>query len=73
MHKAAIEHSDERNILITYKATRLSVVILLCALPVAVCLLAYSGMQEAVDAIGIAVAAYGVLYIGSWIYLSRKH
>ena len=73
MRKAAIERSDERNILITYKATRLSVVILLCALPVAVCLLAYNGMQEAVDAIGIAVAVYGILYIGSWFYVSKKH
>ena len=72
LRKAAIAEADERNVLITYKATRLAVVIMLCLLPIAMCLLAYNGKQEIIDALGFAVCAFLVAYLGSWFYVSRK-
>lgn len=72
LRKAAIEEADERNVLITYKATRLAVVVMLCLLPVAMCALAYSGRQDIIDVLGFAVCLFLVIYLGSWFYVSRK-
>lgn len=71
LRKQAIERSDERTIFITYKATRVAAVILLCALPVAICILSSFGMQEAADTLAIVAAAFGVIYVVSWMYFSR--
>ena len=70
--KASIEEADERNVLITYKATRLAVVITLCLFPIAICALALNGMHETVNTLGYTVCVFLIVYVGSWFYVSRK-
>lgn len=72
LRKAAIEATDERNVLIAYKATRLTVVGMACLLPVAMLALAYLGRHDLVDALGFAVCAFLVVYVASWFFVSRK-
>lgn len=72
LRKAAIAETDERNVLITYKATRLAVVIVLCLFPIAMCVLAYNGKQDIIDALGFTVCTFLIVYLGSWYYVSRK-
>lgn len=71
LKKQAIERNDERMVLITYKATRMAAVILLCALPVVICALSVFGMQEAVDTLAVVVACFAVVYLISWAYFSK--
>lgn len=71
LRKQAIERNDERTVLITYKATRMAAVILLCALPVAICVLSMYGMQEVVDTLAVVTAFFAVAYLASWFYFSR--
>lgn len=71
LRKAAIAESDERNLLITYKATRLATVIVMCAIPIAICVLAYYGMDEVITALGLVVCGFLVVYLGCWFYLNR--
>lgn len=72
LRKAAIEQTDERNVLIAYKATRMAVVIILCLLPIAMCVLAFNGRQDIIDALGFAVCAFLIAYMGSWFYVSKR-
>ena len=72
LKRAAVEETDERNVLIAYKATRLAVVAMACLLPVAMFACAYAGRQDLVDAMGFSVCAFLVLYLASWFYVSRK-
>jgi len=67
----AIERADERTILITYKATRIAAVILLCALPVAICVLSLLDMQMAVDTLAGAAAFFALAYLAAWFYFSK--
>lgn len=71
LQQAMIAESDERNILIAYKATRLAAVATGCAAPVGICALSYMGMQEAADAIAAAVGFFAVIYLASWAYFNR--
>ena len=73
LEQAAIAAHDERNIQITYKATRLAAVIVMCAAPVAICALAFFDMQQAIDTIAAALALFMLVYLVSWLYISRKH
>lgn len=71
LRKQAIERADERTILITYKATRIAAVILLCALPVAICVLSLLDMQMAVDTLAGAAAFFALAYLAAWFYFSK--
>lgn len=73
LRKIAVEQSDERNVLITYKATRLAVVAMVCMLPIAVVALAYNGMHEAVNALCYATCLFLIAYVVSWFYLARSN
>ena len=72
LRRAAIEEFDERNLLISYKASRLAVTAMACLLPFVMFALAYAGRQDLVDALGFAVCAFLVVYMVSWFYISRK-
>ena len=72
LERAAIAEHDERNIQITYQATRLAAVIVMCAAPVAICALAFFDMQQAIDTIAVALAAFILVYLASWFYVSRR-
>lgn len=72
LRKAAIEESDERNVLIAYKATRLAVTIVACLFPIAVIVLAYQGMQETVNTLAYTMCVFLIAYLASWYYVSRK-
>ena len=72
LSKAAIEETDERNVLIAYKSTRLAVTVMACLMPIVLFALAYSGRQDLVDAMGFAVCAFLIVYMASWFYVSRK-
>lgn len=72
LRKAAIEEADERNVLITYKATRLAVIIMACLFPIAVIVLAFQGAQETINTLAYTMCAFLVAYLGSWFYVSRK-
>lgn len=72
LRKAAIEQSDERNVLISYKACRLAVTAMACLLPFVMFALAYAGRHDLVEALGFAVCAFLVVYMASWFYVSRK-
>ena len=72
LRKASIEEADERNVLITYKATRLAVVITLCLFPIAMCVMAFNGMHDEVDLLAFVVSVFLVVYCGSWFYISKK-
>lgn len=73
LRKAAIEESDERNVLLSYKAMRLSVTITACLLAVAVLVLALYDMQDAINVIAYVICAFLVMYVASWFYVSRKY
>ena len=73
LRKASIEEADERNVLITYKATRLAVVITLCLFPIAMCVMAFNGMHDAVNLLGYVVCVFLVVYCGSWFFVSKKN
>ena len=72
LKRAAIEETDERNVLIAYKATRIAVVAMVCLLPVAMFACAYLGRQDLVDAMGFSVCVFLVLYLIAWFCVSRK-
>ena len=72
LERAAVAEHDERNIQITYKATRLAAVIIMCMAPVAICILAFFDMQQAIDAIAIALASFMLVYLASWFCISRR-
>lgn len=71
LRKAAIAENDERNMLNMYKATRLATVIIMCAIPLAMCVLAYFGMGEAITALGVVVCSFLVLYLACLAYYNR--
>ena len=71
LRQAAVAETDERNVMITYKATRLAAVILGCAAPVAICILAYLGMEQAVSTLAVTICAFLIAYVVSWAYVSR--
>ena len=73
LERAAIAAHDERNIQITYKATRLAAVIVMCAAPVAICALAFFDMQQAIDTIATALGLFMLTYLVSWFCISRKN
>lgn len=72
LRKAAIEESDERNVLIAYKATRLAVVIMACLFPIALFVMAFNDMQDAISLLATVVCVFLVVYMASWFYISRK-
>ncbi len=72
LRKAAIAETDERNVMISYKATRLAVVIMACLMPIALFVLAYNDMQDVISALGFAVCIFLVVYLASWFYIARK-
>ncbi len=72
LRKAAIEESDERNVLISYKATRLAVIIMACLFPIALFFLAYNDMQDVIDILGFVVCLFLIVYMASWFYIARK-
>jgi len=72
LRKAAIEESDERNVLIAYKATRLAVVITACLFPIALFVMAFNDMQDAISLLATVVCVFLVVYMASWFYISRK-
>jgi len=72
LRKAAIEESDERNVLIAYKATRLAVVITACLFPIALFVMAFNDMQDAINLLATVVCVFLVVYMASWFYISRK-
>ena len=72
LERAAIAEHDERNIQITYQATRLAATVVMCAAPVAICALALLDMQQAIDTIAVALAAFMLVYLASWFYISRR-
>lgn len=69
---AAIAEHDERNVLITYKATRLAVVIIMCAAPVAICVLAFFDMRQSIDTVAVALCFFVLAYLASWLFTSRR-
>lgn len=73
LRQAAIEESDERNVFLSYKAMRLSVTITACLLAVAVLVLAFYDMQDAINVIAYVICAFLVMYVASWFYVSRKY
>lgn len=73
LRKQAIERNDERNVLITYKATRMAVVMMLCTLPVAICVLSLNGMQAEIDILAMVAALFALLYLFFWMYLSKTN
>ena len=72
LERAAIAAHDERNIQITYKATRLAAVIVMCVAPVAICALAFFDMQQAIDTIAAALGLFMLIYLVSWFCISQK-
>ena len=72
LERAAVAEHDERNVLITYKATRLAVVIVMCAAPVAICVLAFFDMQQSIDTIAAALCFFVLAYPASWLFISRR-
>ena len=72
LERAAIAEHDERNIQITYQATRLAATVIMCAAPIAICVLALLDMQQAIDTIAVALAAFMLVYLTSWFFISRR-
>ena len=72
LRAAAIARSDERNILITYKATRLAAVIMLCLVPVAMVVLAFFDMAVAINALAACVGGFVVIYLVCWGILNAR-
>ena len=72
LRKAAIEETDERNVMISYKATRLAVTFMVCLFPIALFVLAYNDMQDVINALSITVCLYLVAYMASWFIIARK-
>lgn len=72
LRKAAIEETDERNVMIAYKSTRLAVTIMACLFPIALFVLAYYDMQDVINALGIATCLFLVAYMASWFIISKK-
>ena len=72
LRKAAIEETDERNVMISYKATRLAVTFMVCLFPIALFVLAYYDMQDVINALSITVCLYLVAYMASWFIIARK-
>ena len=70
--KAALKEGDERMVLITYKSTRLAATVMLCVFPVAVCVLSFFGMQQAVDTLCIAVVLFAVVYYAGFYYFNAR-
>ena len=71
LERAMIAETDERNILLAYKSTRLAAVIIGCAAPVAICFLSYLGMKQAVHTLAATIGFFALAYLASWGYLSR--
>ena len=71
LRRVAAKRYDERNMLITYKATRLTVVALLCSIPVAICSMSALGMQEAANTLAVITAVFAIVYAVSWVAFSR--
>lgn len=72
LERAAIAEHDERNVFITYKATRLAVVIVMCAAPVAICVLAFFDMRQSIDTVAVALCFFVLAYLASWLFTSRR-
>lgn len=72
LERAAIAEHDERNIQITYKATRLAAVIVMCTAPVAICVLAFFDMQQTIDTIAAALVTFLIVYLGCWFFISQR-
>lgn len=72
LERAAIEENDERNVLISYKATRMAVVIMVCLLPVAMLFLAFNEMHYAIDVLAIALCVFLLVYLVSWFCIAKR-
>lgn len=72
LKKAALREGDERSVMIAYKATRMAVVILICAFPIAVAVLAFMGQEAIINALAYAVALFAALYVGCYYYFNAK-
>ena len=72
LERAAVAEHDERNIQITYQATRLAATAIMCAAPIAICVLALLNMQQAIDTIAVALASFMLVYLTSWFFISRR-
>ena len=69
---AMVARNDERNILITYRATRLAGTIVLCAAAVATICMELLGMQEAADAVAFTICACLIVYLICWYVLAKR-
>lgn len=72
LKKAAIREADERSVMIAYKATRMAVIILICAFPIAICVLAFLGQAAIIDALACVVALFAALYLGCFYYFNSR-
>lgn len=72
LRKAAIEETDERNVMISYKATRLAVTIMACLFPIALFVLAYYDMQDVINALAFTICLFLVAYMASWFFIAKK-
>ena len=71
LRKAMVAESDERNMQISYKATRLAAVIVACIAPIAICVCAFLEMEQAMNALTGALFAFLAAYLVSWYYISK--
>lgn len=72
MNAYTVARNDERNTQIAYKASRTAIVILFCAVPIAICILSVLGMNEAMNAIVSVAGVFAVLYLLCYFYFSKK-
>ncbi|GEM_PF-3675938 len=71
--EAAIAQTDERNILIAYKATRLAAVVCITIAPIAMAVLGVLGMAEAFNALAGALCVFAVAYVICYAIINARN
>lgn len=71
--EAGIAQTDERNILIAYKATRLAAVICISIAPIVMGVFCFLGMPQALDTLAGALCAFAVAYLICYYVISARY
>lgn len=71
LKRSAIAENDESNIQIMYRATRLATVAVACITPIAVCVFAFLGMEEAMNTLAGGTCVFLIAYLISWYCIGR--
>lgn len=72
MKAAVIARNDERNVFIAYRATRLTMAIVLCGAAFSLIILSFLNMDQVANIVGYIVCGVLVVYLVCWKIIERR-